>query len=177
MGQLTTILLRGSTANNLDGIEHAIDDGVNAYRVLCKDARMVPAGGATEIAIAKKLTDLARQQDHLEQYTIQKFADAFEVIPRTLAENSGLNSTDVVSSIWSTHVSGDMTVGIDIESGTIKDLSREDIVDLFTTKWWAFKLLCDAVIAVLKVDQVIMAKQAGGSKSRAEVGDNRNKNL
>lgn len=60
---------------------------------------------------------------------------------------------------------------MDIEDGSPKDLSQEGIMDLYATKWWAIKLATDAVVTVLKVDQIIMAKQAGGPKPRAGDGD------
>lgn len=210
MGQLSTILLRGATMQLLDDLERAVDDGVNAFRALCKasgvpaqntnpagardlacplprldgsliwllranvrvqDARTVPAGGASEMEIAKQLADLARKETGLEQYAIQKFAEALEIIPRTLAENSGLNATDAVSGLWSAHANGDKSAGLDIETGGTKDLSKDDIVDLYTTKWWAIKLLSDAVCTILRVDHIIMAKMAGGPKPKAGDGD------
>ena len=61
--------------------------------------------------------------------------------------------------------------GVDIDTGLPRDLSKDDIVDVFTTKWWAIKLCTDAVTTVLKVDQIIMAKQAGGPKPRGMGGD------
>jgi T-complex protein 1 subunit theta len=87
--------------------------------------------------------------------------------PRTLAENSGLQASDVVSSLYAAHAAGDANAGVDIEGGAPHDLSGDDgIMDLYATKWWALKLAADAVVTVLKVDQIIMAKQAGGPKPR-----------
>ena len=57
--------------------------------------------------------------------------------------------------------------GIDIEGGPPKDLAKDGILDVFMTKWWAIKLATDAAVTVLKVDQIIMSKQAGGPKPRA----------
>lgn len=65
---------------------------------------------------------------------------------------------------------GDRNAGVDIEGGPPKDLSSEGIYDLFSTKWWSLKLALDAVVTVLRVDQIIMAKQAGGPKAPAGGG-------
>lgn len=59
-----------------------------------------------------------------------------------------------------------VAAGLDIEGGAPRDLSSEGITDLFSTKWWAIKLAAEAAVTVLKVDQIIMSKQAGGPKPR-----------
>ena len=101
--RVSTIILRGATANAMDDLERAMDDGVNAYKALTRDSRAVQAGGATEIAIAKRLSDFAKTQTGLDQYAIQKFAQALELVPRTLAENAGLDATSVVASLYAAH--------------------------------------------------------------------------
>ena len=161
-GSIATIVLRGSTEGFLDDVERAVNDAVNCYKVLGKDSRAVPAAGATEIELARRVAEYGRKQTGLEQYAIIKFAEAFEVVPRTLAENSGLNATDVVAGLYAAHTAGKTNLGVSIETGEPKDLALEDIVDLYSAKWWAIKLATDAVATVLKVDQIIMAKQVGG---------------
>ena len=94
-----------------------------------------------------------------------------QVVPRIIAENSGLNATDVISSLHAAHAKGQQTAGLDIETGQPKDLSQDGIFDLYSAKWWALKLATDAVVTVLRVDQIIMAKQAGGPKPRAGAAD------
>lgn len=88
-----------------------------------------------------------------------------QVVPRTLAENSGLNASDVVASLAAAHVSGQASAGVDVETGEARDLAQDDLFDLYLTKWWALKLAAEAVCTVLRVDQIIMAKQAGGPRA------------
>ncbi|BDA41671.1 T-complex protein 1 subunit theta [Coccomyxa sp. Obi] len=164
-GAVSTVVLRASTDQLLDDLERAVDDGVNTYRVLCKDPRVLPAGGAAEMEIARQLSELARKETGLEQYAIAKFAEALEVVPRTLAENSGLNASDVVASLAAAHASGQASAGVDLETGEPRDLAQDDLYDLYLTKWWALKLAAEAVCTVLRVDQIIMAKQAGGPRA------------
>jgi len=167
MGSVATVVLRGATQQILDDAERAVDDGVNAYRMLTKDPRTVPAGGAVEMEIATALLKDAQATQGLDQYAIQKFAEALEVVPRVLAENSGFNATECVGKLYSAHAAGDKLAGLDLLTGEPKDLARDDIVDMYLSKWWAVKLASDAVNTVLKVDQIIMAKQAGGPKPKA----------
>jgi T-complex protein 1 subunit theta len=89
-----TIVLRGGTTNTLDDLERAIDDGVNVVKAAVKDARLVAGAGATEIELAKRLHAVGERTPGLNQYAIKKFAEAFEVIPRTLAENAGMDVSE-----------------------------------------------------------------------------------
>ena len=86
MGSISTIVLRGSTEGFMDDVERAINDAINSYKALCKDSRVVPAGGATEMELSLQVAEFGKKQTGLDQYAIVKFAEAFEVVPRTLAE-------------------------------------------------------------------------------------------
>lgn len=171
LGAISTIVLRGSTEGFLDDVERAVNDGVNAVKSLGRDARAVAAGGAAELEVARQLGVWGKTLPGLEQYAVNKFAEAFEVVPRTLAENSGLNATDAVAALVAAHAQGQAAAGLDIEGGQPKDLGEDGLLDLYSTKWWAIKLAADAAVTVLRVDQIIMSKQAGGPKPRGPGGD------
>ena len=164
--RVATVVLRGSTENVMDDIERAVDDGVNAFKALTKDSRTLPAGGATEIELAHRLAAYGRKQTGLDQYAIEKFSKSLEVVPRTLAENAGLNATDVVYNLYAAHAAGETKAGVDVsaESQWVDLAAKESVADVFLVKWWALKLAVEAVCTVLRVDQIIMAKQAGGPK-------------
>ncbi|XP_010672058.2 T-complex protein 1 subunit theta [Beta vulgaris subsp. vulgaris] len=161
---VTTVLLRGSTDSILDDLERAVDDGVNTYKAMCRDSRYVPGAAATEIELARRLKEVSFKETGLDQYAIAKFAESFEMVPRTLAENAGLDAMQIISSLYSEHSSGNSKVGIDLEEGSCKDVSALNIWDLYVTKFFALKYAADAVCTVLRVDQIIMAKQAGGPR-------------
>ena len=196
----STIVLRGATQNYLDDVERAIDDGVNAVKAISRDPRLVPGAGATEMQLVERISAIADTTPGLPQYAIRKYAEAFEVIPRTLAESAGLNATEVLSRLYSAHQQrkeaggrkqnghddddeedsseeGDeesseeedpyWTTGVDIlassPSGTI-DAVEEGILDLLVSKSSAVRLATEAARTVLSVDQIIVARQAGGPK-------------
>ncbi|KMT12218.1 hypothetical protein BVRB_5g101650 [Beta vulgaris subsp. vulgaris] len=161
---VTTVLLRGSTDSILDDLERAVDDGVNTYKAMCRDSRFVPGAAATEIELARRLKEVSFKETGLDQYAIAKFAESFEMVPRTLAENAGLDAMQIISSLYSEHSSGNSKVGIDLEEGSCKDVSALNIWDLYVTKLFALKYAADAACTVLRVDQIIMAKQAGGPR-------------
>ena len=92
---MSTIVVRASSRSLLEDSERAINDGVNVYRQLCRDPRLVPGGGATEIALARKISDYADTVPGLEQYAIRSYAEAFEIIVGSLASNSVRNLIDL----------------------------------------------------------------------------------
>lgn len=111
-----TIVLRGATQNHLDDLERAIDDGVSVVKAITRDPRLVPGAGATEMELLKRVLAYGEKTPGLLQHAIKKFAEAFEVVPRTLAETSGLDATEVLSRLYSAHHnSDDGTAGVDIE--------------------------------------------------------------
>ncbi|KAK0646242.1 chaperonin Cpn60/TCP-1 family [Cercophora newfieldiana] len=163
-----TLVLRGATQNHLDDVERAVDDGVNVVKAITKDPRLVPGAGATEIELVERIQAVGEKTQGLAQYSIKKFGEAFEVVPRTLAESAGLDATEVLSRLYAAHQKDDdWSTGVDIEnengSGTL-DAEEEGILDLLVTKQWAIKLATEAARTVLSVDQIIVARQAGGPK-------------
>lgn len=180
-----TIVLRGATQNHLDDVERAIDDGVNAVKAITKDPRLVPGAGATEIQLVERISAFADRTPGLPQHAIRKYAEAFEVIPRTLAESAGLDATEALSRLYTAHhranagaeeASGDdgssedeepyWTTGVDLEAGPefTLDAVEEGILDLLASKSWAIRLASESARTVLSVDQIIVARQAGGPK-------------
>jgi T-complex protein 1 subunit theta len=170
-----TIVLRGATQDFLDDVERAIDDGVNVVKAITKDRRLVPGAGATEMQLIERVGAFGERTPGLMQYSIRKYAEAFEVIPRTLAESAGLDATEVLSRLYSGHFTREgkeqdkywWCTGVDIENqeGTgVMDAEEEGILDLLVTKSWAIKLATDVARTILSVDQIIVAKQAGGPK-------------
>lgn len=171
--KIATIVIRGSTDNFMDDIERAIDDGVNTFKGLTRNGKFLPGAGATEITLAQRLSEYADTLPGLEQYAVRKFSAALESFPKALAENTGVNATEVVNKLHLEHKEGKTTFGFDIASelpATI-DVKTTGIYDLFTTKYWGMKYAVGAATTILRVDQIIMAKRAGGPKPRDGVQD------
>ena len=171
-----TIVLRSATRNHLDDLERAIDDGVNVVTAITKDPRLVPGAGATEMQLIERITNFGKPQPGLMQYSIRKFGEALEVIPRTLAESAGLDATEVLARLYAAHTTHKerkdaarywWCMGVDIENqdnSGLLDAEEDGILDLQITKSWAIKLATEAARTVLSVDQIIVARQAGGPK-------------
>lgn len=165
---VATIVLRGATMNVLDDLERSIADAVNIAKLLCKDGRLVPGAGAAEIELAARVAAYGAGVPGLEQYAINKYAEALEVVPRILAENSGQTPTDVISALYAAHAGGKAGAGVDVDGDAVTiDAPAKGIVDSMAAKQMALRLASEAAITILRVDTIIMSKQAGGPKPRA----------
>jgi len=166
--KIATIVIRGSTDNIMDDIERAIDDGINTYKSLISNSKLVAGAGAAEIALAQYLTSDAETLPGLEQYSVAKFADALRSIPSTIAENAGIKPNDMVTLLIAEHQQGKSSSGVNIEQDQPSSINAVDqkIFDLYLSKLWGIKYATNAVCNVLQVDLIICAKPAGGPKPR-----------
>lgn len=168
VSRTSTIILRGATQNNLEDVERCIDDGVNAIKGLIKDNKLLPGAGGIEIELVKLITKYGESTPGLLQLAIKHYAKAFEVLPRILAETSGLDATEILSKLYSIHSLNDnsgLNIGIDIENNSNDGLINVDdqmIYDLLASKKSAINLATEAASTILSIDQIIMAKRAGG---------------
>lgn len=164
--RLSTIILRGATDNILDDLERAVDDGIHTFKTMTKTGgqNFVAGAGASEIALASQLTTAGESITGQESYAFKKFAEALEVVPRTLAENAGHDATLLVSNLYAAYAAGNTAAGIDVESGEVFNAAEQSILDHAATKELAITLATDAAVAVLKVDQILMSRPANGPK-------------
>lgn len=166
-GKVATIIIRGSSQSRIDDVERAVDDAVNTYKALTKDGQLLAGAGAVEIELAKEIESFGAKAPGLEQYAIKKFAHALETLPKAIAENAGMPTTETLTKLYAEHVAGKKNAGIDIWKREVMDAVANNIFDLYAGKRLAIKLATDAAATILKVDQIIMAKQAtGGPKPR-----------
>jgi len=163
--KMATILVRGSTNNLLDNIERIIEDGVNSYKNLCRSNKFVSGAGAIEAYLSNALKEYAKTNTSLEQYSLTKFGESFEIIPRTIMENAGLKVNEGVAQILSKNLT-EATFGVNFITGEIQNAFTElRVFDHMDTKKWAIKFALDAVLTILRVDQIVLSKPAGGPKA------------
>ncbi|GIX62421.1 hsp60 fold T-complex protein 1, putative [Babesia caballi] len=165
--RLSTIILKGATEGMLDEIERAIDDALCSVTAAIRDPRYLAGGGAFEIEMARQLAKFAQTLSGLEQHAARKFAESFEVIPKVLAANAGHDATVVITELYAAHDGGARRacVSADLER-RLDDAEASRVFDHYVVKLFSIKLAYEAVATVLSVDQLIMAKQAGGPKPR-----------
>jgi len=179
--KISTIVIRGATENYMDDIERSIDDGVNTYKSLCRDGRLVPGAGAIEMELSKQISSFGEKCEGLEQYAVQRFAQALHVVPKMLAENTGVKANVVIAELAAAHAEGKANAGFDIETDSASPLQEDgtrhsidavekEVFDLLMCKHWGIKYATNAAATILRVDQIIMAKRAGGPKPRGGGG-------
>ncbi|KAJ2356259.1 T-complex protein 1 subunit theta [Coemansia sp. RSA 2618] len=181
---LVTVVLRGATVNALDDAERAVDDGVNVVKALTKDARLVPGACATEMELAKRVQERADQTPGINQHAVKAFGQALQVFARTLGDNVGVDSTALVAKLIAAHhaspnsASDDASlrgpaIGIDVDcehEPRLLDAHKSGILDPLAVKQWAIRYATQAALTVLQVDQIVMAKTAGGPKIPKQQG-------
>jgi len=167
--RLSTIVLRSGTQNVLDDLERAVDDAVNNFKLLTKDKRLVAGAGAIEVELSKRLAEKAEQCPGMEQYGINLLAKAYEAMPRQLAENCGENPSKSISKLLAAHsaIEGE-SIGINVDTGDLQDAAEAGILDHILVKDWQVRLSVSTAITILRVNQIIMAKTAGGPKAPSQ---------
>jgi len=164
---IATIIVRASTEQVANDVERALDDGIQCANSLAGDGRLLPGAGAVELELSKRLKVYADEVKGLDQYAIRKFADALDVVPRTLAENSGCDPSLSMHALHLSHQQPDSEhMGFDIEETKPFNVVEAGIYDCYVSKLNALRLAIDATLTVLKVDQIVMSKPAGGPKPR-----------
>ncbi|CAL8086551.1 unnamed protein product [Calicophoron daubneyi] len=154
-GRTVSILVRGSNKLMLDEAERSLHDALCVIRCLVKKGAMVAGGGAPEIEIAQKLALFSNTAPGLEQYCFRAFADAFEVVPYTLAENAGLNPIETVTQLRALHARGEVNAGINVRSGAVSDILSQDVMQPLLVSYSAVSLASETVRSILKIDDVI----------------------
>ncbi|GJS74597.1 T-complex protein 1 subunit theta [Tanacetum coccineum] len=150
LGYVDSILVEetpGARMNNSKGL-------LLTLSILTRDSRIVPGAGATEIEIARLLKEFAfKETRSSDQIAIAKYAESFELIPKTLAQNAYLHVGGIIKTLYADHVAGNVKVGIDLKNEDCKDASTLNIWDLYTIKYQALQYAADAVCNALRVDQ------------------------
>ncbi|MCA6213835.1 thermosome subunit [Thermococcus bergensis] len=167
-----TILIRGGTEHVVDEVERALEDAIKVVKDIVEDGKIVAGGGAPEIELAIRLDEYAKEVGGKEQLAIEAFADALKVIPRTLAENAGLDPVDVLVKVTAAHKDKGATIGVDVFAGEPADMLERGVIEPLRVKKQAIKSASEAAIMILRIDDVIAAskleKEKEGGKGPGE---------
>ncbi|UCD20717.1 MAG: TCP-1/cpn60 chaperonin family protein [archaeon] len=162
-----TILIRGGTEHVIDEFERAIKDGIGDVAVALEKGYVVAGGGAIEIELAKRLKEFSQSISGREQLAVNAFAESLEVIPRTLAENAGLDPIDILTELKSKHDKGESITGLDVSSnapvsGHICNTLERGIIEPLEIKIQAIKSASEVAMMILRIDDVIASGKIGG---------------
>ncbi len=158
-----SIILRGGTEHVVDELDRAMEDALRVVGVAVQDKLLVAGGGAPEVELALRLRAYASTVGGREQLAIEAFANAMEVIPKTLAENAGLDQIDSLVALRSQHEKGVKTSGLDMDTGKPVDMLELGVVEPLRVKTQAINSAAEAAIMILRIDDVIASKSGGPS--------------
>ena len=153
-----TLVLRGGSKDVLNEVERNLQDAMQVTRNICLEPKMLPGGGATEMSISQALVEKSKSIDGTKQWPYRAVGIAFEVIPRTLAENCGADVVRVLTELRAKHANGqNSTVGIDGEKGTIVDMnvSPSGVWEPFVVRTQTIKTAIESAAMLLRIDDIV----------------------
>ncbi|MFW9894564.1 MAG: thermosome subunit beta [Candidatus Thorarchaeota archaeon] len=157
------ILIRGGTELIVDEVDRAIHDALCVVRDIVEDQKIVGGGGAPEIETAIQLREYASSLGGREQLAVEIFADSLDIIPKTLAENAGLDQIDTLVKLRASHQQGNKFAGTDLDTGDVViDMLQVGVVEPTVVKVQAIKSSAEATSMILRIDDVIAAQKSAG---------------
>jgi len=157
-----SIIVRGSTEHVVDELERGLHDALSVVKVALEDGKMTVGAGAAAAEIAMALRDYSPTVGGREQMAIEAFANAIEVIPKTLAENAGLDPINMMLEIRSAHKKGKKYAGINVYEGKVDDMLKNNVIEPLRVSMHEIEAASEAATMILRIDDVI-ASRGGGS--------------
>jgi len=157
-----TILLRGGTDHIVDEAKRAMTDAIGDVAAALKIGKVVAGAGAPETELAKELRKHAETMSGREQLAVESFAHAMEVIPKTLAENAGLDPIDIITELKSAHDKGQKWAGVDAFTGKIIDSWEKGVIEPLNIKTQAISSAAEVTQMILRIDDVIAGSKETG---------------
>ena len=160
-----TVLIRGGSQRVVDEVDRSIHDALMVVKDVVEKPSIVAGGGSPEAYLAAELNEWSSSSEGREQLAIKQYAEAFESIPLTIAENAGMDPIDTIITLRANQSNGKQTVGINAKESKIGDMFRLDIVEPLVVKEQIIKSATEAACMILRIDDVIAVSggpSAGG---------------
>ena len=161
-----TLLIRGGTEHVIDEVGRAVEDALGDLKTVLKSGKVVAGGGSPEVEAARELRKYATKVGGREQLAIESFAESLEVIPKTLAENAGLDPIDILVELRAMHEKGEKWAGVDLENGKAANMESKGILEPLMVKIQAIKSATEAAVMILRIDDVIAASKLAKDKEQ-----------
>lgn len=170
-----TILLRAASKKILDEFHRTILDSIYVLRDFIMEPKIVPGGGAIEAFVAMVIKERSYKFPGKEQIVIQKYAEALEEIPLTIARNAGMNTIDIGTQlrgkIYSQSSSNGKKrskgnglynnrywYGINAIDRKIDDMMNLHVVEPLMVKEQVLVTATESIVLLMRVDDVVMKK-------------------
>jgi thermosome len=162
------VFIRGGSERIVDEAERSIHDALSVVKDVIEEPKIVAGGGAPEVEIARAVREAAVGLPGREQMAFKRFAEAFESIPATLAENAGLDPIDILSEIKAMHEKGEIWMGVNVLEGCIGNMEELEVYEPLSVKKQIVKSATEAAAMILKIDDVIAAERMKPPKKEEE---------
>ncbi|XP_064475152.1 T-complex protein 1 subunit gamma-like [Ornithodoros turicata] len=163
-----TILLRGASKDVLNEVERNLQDAMAVTRNVMLEPRLVPGGGAVEMAVGHHLTEKGKAITGIQQWPYRAVAKALEIIPATLIQNCGGNTVRVLTALRAKHASStDGKWSINGETGEIVSTDELKVWEPLAVKLQAYKTAVETAILLLRIDDIV----SGSKKKDKAEGD------
>jgi len=156
-----TLLIRGGTTHVAEEIKRAVTDAVGDLAASLREGKVVAGAGAVEMELSRGIKAYAQTLQGREQLAVQAFAEALEIVPRTLAENAGLDPIDTLTKLRNEHEKGQKWVGINVFTGEVMDAWKAGVIEPLKIKTQALSSAAEVAEMILRIDDVIL----GGKNS------------
>jgi len=156
-----TLLLRGGTAPFVEEIERAFDDAVGVVAVAYEDGQVLTGGGSIYASLSRDLADHALTIGGRDRMALEAFSQALEVIPRTLAENGGLDPVDEMMALRKAHAEGNHHHGVNVFTGGVMHMGEAGVYEPKRVVAQALKSAVETATMILRIDDVISSRKAG----------------
>ncbi|WP_407454118.1 thermosome subunit alpha [Methanobrevibacter sp.] len=166
----SSIVLRGSTRYVTEQISRAIDDALGVVAATIEEGKVLIGGGACEIDLVKQLRDYGETVSGREQLAILKYAEALEIIPKTLIENAGLDTINLIADLKAAHEESKF-IGINVFTGEVEDMKEAGVIEPLRVKIQALQSAGAACEMILRIDDMIAARNALNSTGPDESGN------
>ena len=157
-----SVLLRGGTEHVVDELRRAFDDAIGVISVAWEDGSVLTGGGSVMAALSRDLRIYAEGIGGREQMAIEAFAGALEVIPRTLAENAGLDPVNTIIELRKAHAEGKATFGVNVFEGGVMDMQVAQVIEPTRVVEQAIQSATETAVMILRIDDVISSKAVSG---------------
>ena len=159
-----SVLLRGASKDVLNEVERNLHDAMGVARNVVQDPRLVPGGGAVEMAVARALMEKSKTIVGTESLPYRAVGEALEVIPRTLAQNCGTNVIRTLTQLRAKHADGQDTCGIDGHAGKVVDMKELGVWEPYAVKVQTFKTAVESAALLLRIDDIVsgITRRGGG---------------
>ena len=160
----SSLVICAPTEEVANEIRRAMDDAMGVVWVAKNSNKIVPGGGAPQVAMANYLRAYAASVGGRESLAVSAFAEALEIVPRTLAENAGLSPIDTLMDLRKAHSNSDgktssMSYGLNVYSGEVVDMLSEGVIEPEKVVRQAMESATETAVMVLRIDDIISAKE------------------